>query len=184
MMEAMRILKTLQLQPRRTVRVVLWTGHEQGGLGTNAYVKQHFQDWVPLFKGNASPAKPEHERFSVIFNMDNGTGKIRGIYQQGNEVAGPIFDAWMAPFKEMGMQTVALPRGGGPDHRMFERVGLPGFGFIQDPIEYNTRTHHSSVDVYERLQAEDLRFNSAVVASFAWQAAQRDEKFPRKPPRW
>jgi carboxypeptidase Q len=177
MMEAMRLLKTLGLQPRRTIRIGLWTGEEQGLLGSRAYVRQHF--------GSADSTglhpMPEHARFAAYFNVDNGTGKIRGVYEQANEAVGPIFTAWMAPFKEMGMKTVTIANTGGTDHLSFDAVGLPGFQFIQDPIEYNTRTHHSNADVYERIEADDMKFNSAVLATFAWQAAQRDEKLPRKP---
>jgi carboxypeptidase Q len=177
MMEAMRLLKTLGLQPRRTIRIGLWTGEEQGLLGSRAYVRQHF--------GSADSTglhpMPEHARFAAYFNVDNGTGKIRGVYEQSNPAVGPIFTAWMAPFKEMGMKTVTIANTGGTDHLSFDAVGLPGFQFIQDPIEYNTRTHHSNADVYERIEPDDMKFNSAVLASFAWQAAQRDEKLPRKP---
>ena len=175
MMEAMRILKSLNLQPRRTIRIALWTGEELGGLGSSAYVRQHFRDSGE----DTSTPKPEYESFSVYFNLDGGTGKIRGIGTRGNSALGPIFGAWMEPFNDFGMKTLT-PRGpGGSDHMVFEMVGLPAFGFVQDPIEYNTRTHHTSADVYERLQPDDLKFNAAVLASFAWQAAQRDEKMLR-----
>ena len=172
MMEAMRILKVMDLQPRRTIRIGLWTGEEQGGRGSKAYVQQHF-------RADSSTARREAEAFSVYFNLDAGTGKIRGIYQQGNATVGPVFDAWMAPFKDLGMKTVSPLHIGGSDRGAFEAAGLPSFGFIQDPIEYDTRTHHTNADVYERLQSDDLKFNSAVLAAFAWQAAQRDEKMPR-----
>jgi Zn-dependent M28 family amino/carboxypeptidase len=175
LMEAMRILKALNVQPRRTIRIALWTGEEQGALGSKAYVAQHFRDG----KGESSTTKPEHETFSVYFNLDGGTGKIRGIFELGATAPGPIFDAWMVPFKEMGMRTVSPWDVGGGDDLSFKQVGLPSFGFIQDPIEYESRTHHSSADVFERIQPDDLRFNTAVLASFAWQAAQRDEKLPR-----
>jgi hypothetical protein len=175
LMEAMRILKALNLQPRRTIRIALWTGEEQGALGSEAYVAQHYRG----AKGDASTTKPECNTFSVYFNLDGGTGKIRGILNVRNTAVVPIFDAWMEPFKEMGMKTVSGWDIGGGDQLAFESVGLPSFGFIQDPIEYDTRTHHSSADVYERIQPEDLQFNTAVLAAFAWQAAQRDEKLPR-----
>ena len=132
-------------------------------------------------RGDLTTTKPEYDKFSVYFNLDSGTGKIRGIHQAGNVAVGPIFDAWMGPFKDIGMKTVALSDIGGGDNHAFTRVGLPSFGLIQDPIEYSTRTWHTSADVYERLQPEDLQFNSAVVASFAWHAAQRDEKLSRWP---
>jgi Zn-dependent M28 family amino/carboxypeptidase len=172
MMEAMRILSTLQLHPRRSIRVALWTGEEQNAMGSMAYVKQHFQ----------GPAKSERDAFSVYFNLDGGTGKIRGIFNAQNATVRPIFDAWMGPFKDQGMKTVSPCDVGGADQLSFERIGLPSFGFIQDPIEYDTRTHHTSADVYERIQPEDMKFNAAVLASFAWQAAQRNEKLPRSAP--
>ena len=173
-MEAMRILKALNLQPRRTIRIALWTGEEQGALGSEAYVAKHYRDGK-----DPSSARSEHDNFSAYFNLDGGTGKIRGIINPGNAAASPIFDAWMEPFKDMGMKTVSPWDIGGGDVNSFKRVRLPNFGFIQDPIEYNSRTHHTSADVYERIQPEDLQFNTAVLASFAWQAAQRDEKLPR-----
>jgi carboxypeptidase Q len=176
MMEAMRLLKTLNVQPRRTIRIGLWTGEEEGLFGSRAYVKQHFG----TADSTGLHATPEQAKFAAYFNVDNGTGKIRGVYEQGNAAVGPIFTAWMAPFKDMGMKTVTISNTGGTDHLSFDAVGLPGFQFIQDPIEYGSRTHHSNADVYERIQPEDMRFNSAVLASFAWQAAQRDEKLPRK----
>ena len=177
MMEAMRILSTLNVQPRRTIRIGLWTGEEQGLFGSRAYVRQHFG----FVDSTGAHFTPEHAAFSAYFNVDNGTGRIRGVYEQMNSSVGPIFDAWMGPFKEMGMRTVTISNTGGTDHQSFDVVGLPGFQFIQDPIEYGSRTHHSNMDVYERIQAEDMKFNSAVLAAFAWQAAQRDEKLPRKP---
>ena len=172
MMEAMRVLQTLGLKPRRTIRIGLWTGEEQGLFGSRAYVLQHF--------GPAGIPTAEQTKFTAYFNIDNGTGRARGIYEQGNASVGPIFAAWMAPFNTMGMKTVTISNTGGTDHLSFDAVGLPGFQFIQDGLEYNTRTHHSNMDVYERIQSEDMMFNAAVLASFAWQAAQRDEKLPRK----
>ena len=177
MMEAMRLLKSLGLQPKRTIRIGLWTGEEQGLFGSRAYVRQHFQDSAQ------APFKPEQAKFSAYFNVDNGAGKIRGVYEQGNAAVAPIFEAWMGPFREDGMKTLTISNTGGTDHLSFDAVGLPGFQFIQDPVEYGTRTHHSNMDVYERTQPEDMKFNSAVLAAFAWQAAQRREKLPRKGPR-
>ncbi len=174
MMEAMRILQTIGAKPRRTIRIGLWTGEEQGLFGSRAYVAQHY--------GQQGAPTAEQQKFAAYFNVDNGTGKIRGVYEQGNAAVGPIFDAWMGPFKDIGMKTLTISNTGGTDHLAFDAVGLPGFQFIQDGIEYNTRTHHSNADVYERIQAEDMKFNSAVLASFAWQAAQRNEKLPRKTP--
>jgi len=172
MMEAMRILEASRVPLRRTVRIGLWTGEEEGLLGSRAYVRQHF--------GDTASRSPEHARFSAYFNVDNGTGKIRGVYQQGNAAVGPIFDAWMAPFKSRGMHTLTLANTTGTDHLSFDAVGLPGFQFIQDPVEYGTRTHHSNMDLYERIQPDDMQWNAVVVASFVMQAANRDEKVPRK----
>ena len=175
MMEVMRILKATGLPMRRTVRIALWTGEEQGLFGSAAYVRDHFavRDTMTL--------KPDHAKMSVYFNVDNGTGQIRGVYTEGNEAARPVFQAWMQPFKDFGMATLS-PRGtGGTDHTNFDAVGLPGFQFIQDDIEYDTRTHHSNMDVYERLQSKDLMQNAVIVASFVYDAATRDALFPRKP---
>ena len=175
MMEAMRILKATGLKMRRTVRLALWTGEEEGILGSRAYVTQHFADRTDM------KLKPDHSKFSAYFNLDNGTGTIRGVYLQGNEAVAPIFQAWMQPFKNLGMTTLTIRSTGGTDHLSFDAVGLPGFQFIQDPIEYNSRTHHSNMDVYERIQAADLMKDAVIIASFAYHAANRDEKLPRKP---
>ena len=175
MMEAMRILKQSGLKLRRTVRIGLWGGEEQGLLGSRAYVAKHFADRADMV------LKPEHGKFAGYFNVDNGTGAIRGIYLQGNEAVGPIFEAWMKPFANLGMTTVTVRDTGGTDHQAFDAVGLPGFQFIQDPVEYDTRTHHSNMDVYERIQEEDMRKNAVIVAAFVYHAANRDEKLPRKP---
>ncbi|MEI9943180.1 MAG: M20/M25/M40 family metallo-hydrolase [Chitinophagaceae bacterium] len=174
MMEVMRILKTLGIQPRRTIRIALWTGEEQGLLGSKGYVKNHFGDPATM------QMKPEHEKFSSYFNIDNGTGKVRGIYLQGNDKVKDIFQQWLAPFNDMGAKTVTISNTGGTDHQSFDAVGLPGFQFIQDPIEYDTRTHHSNMDSYDHLIAEDLKQISVIVASFVYNAAMRDEKLPRK----
>jgi carboxypeptidase Q len=177
MLEAMRLLKTLNLNPRRTIRIGLWTGEEQGLMGSRAYVSQHYGTM------DASGFHPtdEQRRFAAYFNLDNGSGKIRGVYTQGIEAERPIFDAWMGPFKDMGMKTTTIANTGGTDHLSYIAVGLPGFQFIQDPLDYGNVTHHTNQDVYERLQPDDMKFNAAVLASFAWQAAQRDEKLPRPP---
>lgn len=177
MLEAMRLLKTLDLKPRRTIRIGLWTGEEQGLLGSRAYVTQHFG----TVDSTGFHAKREQAKLAAYFNVDNGSGKIRGVYLQGIETERPIFDAWMDPFKSMGMKTLTISNTGGTDHLSYIGVGLPGFQFIQDPLDYGNVTHHTNQDVYERLQPDDMKFNSAVVASFAWQAAQRDEKLPRPP---
>ncbi len=175
MMEAMRILKATGLKTRRTIRLGLWTGEEEGILGSRAYVTQHFADRTDM------RLKPEHSKLSAYFNLDNGTGAIRGIYLQGNESIAPIFQAWMQPLKSLGMTTLSIRGTGGTDHLSFDAVGLPGFQFIQDPIEYNSRTHHSNMDVYERIQAADMMKDAVIVASFAYHAANRDEILPRKP---
>ena len=177
MLEAMRLLKTLDLKPRRTIRIGLWTGEEQGLLGSRAYVARHFG----AADSTGFHPTAEQKKFAAYFNVDNGSGKIRGVYLQGIEAERPIFDAWMGPFKDMGMNTLTISNTGGTDHLSYIGVGLPGFQFIQDPLDYGNVTHHTNQDVYERLQPDDMKFNSAVVASFAWQAAQRDEKLPRPP---
>ena len=175
MMEAMRILKTTGVKLRRTVRIGLWGGEEQGLLGSRAYVKEHFADPATM------QLKPEHGKFSSYFNVDNGTGLIRGVYLQGNEAVAPIFQAWMEPFRNMGMTTLTIRNTGGTDHQSYDVVGLPGFQFIQDEVEYDTRTHHSNMDMYERVQANDMMRNAVIVASFVYNTANRDEKLPRKP---
>ncbi len=177
MLEAMRLIKSLGLNPRRTIRIALWTGEEEGLLGSLAYVKQHFgaRDTLGFHPTD------EHGKLAAYFNVDNGSGKIRGVYLQGIEAERPVFDAWMTPFKDVGMRTLTISNTGGTDHLSYIGVGLPGFQFIQDPLDYGNLTHHTNQDVYERLQPDDMKFNSAVVASFAWLAAQRDEKLPRPP---
>jgi carboxypeptidase Q len=172
MMEAVRILKALNLPMKRTVRIALWTGEEQGLYGSRRYVAQHF--------GDTATHTPEHAKFDAYFNVDNGSGKIRGVYAQGNPAAAQLFRAWLAPFASMGASTVTLMNTGGTDHLAFDAVGLPGFQFIQDGLEYGTRTHHSNMDTYERLVADDMKHNAAVVASFVYLAANRGEKVPRK----
>ena len=173
MMEAVRILKALDLPLRRTVRIALWTGEEQGLLGSRAYVTAAF--------GTAEAPTPAHAKFSSYFNVDNGTGAIRGVYLQGNSAVKPVFDAWMKPFADKGVTTLTIRNTGGTDHLSFDRVGLPGFQFIQDGIDYGSRTHHSSMDVWERLQPDDMKLNAAVVAAFVYLAANRDDLLPRKP---
>lgn len=175
MMEAVRILKATGLKTRRTVRIGLWTGEEQGLLGSRAYVTQHFAAREDM------KLKPDHAKFAAYFNVDNGTGAIRGVYLQGNEAVTPIFQAWMQPFKNLGMTTLSIRNTGGTDHLSYDAVGLPGFQFIQDPVEYGSRTHHSNMDVYDRIQAADMMKNAVIVASFVYHAANRDEKLPRKP---
>jgi carboxypeptidase Q len=174
-MEVMRILKNLNLKMDRTVRVALWGGEEEGLLGSRAYVKQHFADTATM------KPTPEHERFSGYFNLDNGSGKIRGVNLQGNDAMRPIFDKWFEPFKDLGAGTIALRDTGGTDHLSFDAVGLPGFQFIQDPLDYASRTHHSNMDVYDRIQATDLEQAAAIIASMVYHTATRPEKLPRKP---
>ncbi len=174
MMEALRILKASGLPLRRTVRIALWTGEEQGLLGSRAYVRQHFGDAA------TTQIKAEQAKVSVYFNLDNGTGAIRGIYQQGNTGVGPIFQQWMEPFVDLGMHALTIRNTTGTDHLSFDAVGIPAFQFIQDPIEYGTRTHHSNQDVYERIQANDMMKNAVIVAAFVYDAANRDALLPRK----
>jgi hypothetical protein len=175
MMEAMRILKQTGLRLRRTVRIGLWGGEEQGLIGSREYVTASFANVSDMV------LKPAHAKFAGYFNLDNGTGAIRGVYLQGNEAIGPIFEAWMKPFQNLGMSALTIRDTGGTDHQSFDRVGLPGFQFIQDEVEYDTRTHHSTMDLYERIQEADMRKNAVIVAAFAYHAANRDEKLPRKP---
>jgi Zn-dependent M28 family amino/carboxypeptidase len=208
-MEAVRIIQSLNLHPRRTIRVALWTGEEEGLLGSAAYVKKHFgydpdanlrrdrqrraaaaAATEPSDSGTPAPAtEPAHQivkeadydRLSVYFNLDNGTGKIRGVYLQQNAAAMPIFEAWLRPFEDLGAKTLTMRNTGGTDHLSFDAVGLPGFQFIQDEADYNTRTHHSNMDVYDRAQRDDLMQASVIMAAFAYNAAMRPEMFPRKP---
>jgi Zn-dependent M28 family amino/carboxypeptidase len=176
MMEAMRILKSLGASPRRTIRIGLWGGEEQGLLGSRNYVKRTFGERV----NDETHYKPAAEKFSVYFNMDNGTGKYRGVYMQGNEHARPVFRDWLKPFENMGAATLTLRNTSGTDHLAFDAIGLPGFQFIQDPIEYGTRTHHTSMDLYDKAIEDDLKHNAVITAAFAWLAANRDSLFPRK----
>ena len=201
-MEALRIIQTLGLKPRRTIRVGLWSGEEQGLLGSRAYVGEHFAKRIgpeprfgpPPEGATSQPQTPpqfemkaEHERFAGYFNLDNGTGKIRGIYMQGNEEVRPIFREWFAPFKDLlgtskgnAIATISISNTGGTDHLSFDGVGLPGFQFIQDEIEYDTRTHHSNMDVYDRIQEDDMKQAATIMAAFVYNTAMRDKKLPRK----
>ena len=175
MMEVVRVLTKLNLKLDRTVRIGLWGGEEQGLLGSREYVKEVFADRETM------KTTAQWEKLSAYYNIDNGTGKVRGIYLQGNEMARPIFEAWLAPFRDLGVTTVSIRNTGGTDHQSFDAVGLPGFQFIQDPIEYSTRTHHSNMDVYDRIQKGDVMQISAIVASMVYHTANRPEKLPRKP---
>jgi len=200
-MEVMRIIQTLGLKPKRTIRIGLWTGEEQGLLGSTAYVAQHFGKLEPGNPGvvppgtpNSQPAAPprlvttpEYEKFDAYFNLDNGTGKIRGVYLQGNEAVRPLFRQWLMSFRDKpgenvwSANTLSISNTGGTDHLSFDRIGLPGFQFIQDEIEYDTRTHHSNMDVFDRIQADDLKQAATIMAAFVYLTAMRDEKIPRKP---
>jgi hypothetical protein len=175
MMETMRILKTLNLKMDRTVRLGLWDGEELGFLGSRGYVKEHFADRETM------QVTGGHALLSCYFNFDNGSGKIRGVHLQGNDMARPIFQTWLEPFKDLGATTVTIRNTGGTDHLSFDEVGLPGFQFIQDPLDYMTRTHHTNMDTYDRLQRGDLMQASALIASFVYNAATRPEMMPRKP---
>jgi len=176
--------------PRRTVRACLWSGEEEGLMGSRAYVKDHLGEWVEEAPATETrPAvqrlqtKAEHAQVAGYFNLDNGTGKVRGVYLQGNEAVAPIFRSWLRPFHTNGATTLTLNDTGGTDHLSFDGVGVPGFQFIQDEVSYGPRTHHSNMDVWDHAIAEDLMQASVVMATFVWQTAQRDEKLPRQPVR-
>jgi carboxypeptidase Q len=175
MMEAMRILKASGVKMRRTVRLALWGGEEQGLLGSKAYVKANFADKETM------ALKPAHAKISGYFNIDNGTGAIRGVYLQGNDAIGPLFSDWMKPFASLGMTMTTPQNTSGTDHLSFDAVGIPAFQFVQDEVEYESRTHHSNMDVWDRLQASDMMKNAVIVASFVYDAATREQMLPRKP---
>jgi hypothetical protein len=175
MIEVMRILKALDLKMDRTVRIGLWSGEEQGLLGSKAYVKAHFAD------PKIMEPKPEFAKFDAYLNLDNGSGKIRGIYLEGNDAARPLFDELLRPFRDLGVTTTTLKHTGGTDHLSFDAVGLPGFQFIQDPLDYGTVTHHSDMDTYTHAVPEDLMQASAVIATLVYDLANRDQFMPRKP---
>jgi hypothetical protein len=192
-MEVMRILNSLHVQPRRTIRIALWSGEEEGLFGSRGYVRDHFgsaplstapdQAALPEFmRRPAGPLqlKPEQRLISGYFNLDNGSGKIRGVYQQENAAVGPIFAQWMAPLKDLGVTTLTMRNTGGTDHLSFDAVGIPGFQFIQDELDYETRVHHSNMDVYEELQPADLKQAAVVEAIFVYNTAMRDQMLPRK----
>jgi carboxypeptidase Q len=211
MLEAMRILKQSGVKLRRTVRIGLWTGEEEGLIGSREYVKAHFgscndpagaspgRSGAPVAAAPAAPAaapqrgggrggcqtgytlKPEQAKFAGYFNIDNGTGAIRGVYLQQNDGVAPIFREWIEPFRSIGMTSLTIRNTGGTDHQSFDALGLPGFQFIQDAVEYDTMTHHTNLDSYERLQPGDMMKNATIAAAFAYLTANRDEKLPRKP---
>src|SRR5207237_5662772 len=203
-MEVVRIIKALHLQPRRTIPIALWTGEEEGLLGSAAYVKEHFGELVapsptPTPTPGATEATPaaapaprpapsklitkaEYEKLDAYYNLDNGTGAIRGVYLQGNNTVAPLFRQWLMPFHEWKVggntykaSTLTLSNTGGTDHLSFDRIGLPGFQFIQDEIEYDARTHHSNMDVFDRIQADDVKQAATIMAAFVYQTAMRDE---------
>ncbi len=175
MAEAMRILKAIGVKPRRTIRLALWDGEEQDYYGSLGYVKKHYGDPMTL------QLKPDHAKVSAYYNLDNGAGRIRGIYLQGNEAARGIFQRYFEPFAYLGAETITTLNTGGSDHMAFDAVGLPGFQFIQDPLDYSTRVHHSNMDVLEAVIEDDLKVNAVIVAAIAYQTAMRDERLPRKP---
>src|ERR1700683_3301604 len=193
-MEVMRILTALQVKPRRTIRIGLWTGEEQGLFGSIGYVKQHFGS-VPLstapeemkkpewMRKPAGPVevKPDQQKISGYFNVDNGSGRIRGVYLEGNAAIAPIFAQWIEPLKDLSVTTITLRHTGGTDHESFDAVGIPGFQFIQDNLDYGSRTHHSNMDTYERLQPADLAQAATVEAIFVYNTAMREQMLPRKP---
>ena len=175
MMEVMRILRSLGVQPKRTIRITLWDGEEQGLYGSYNYVRNHFADV------NTMELKPDYNKVSAYYNLDNGSGKIRGIFTQNNQEVVPIFKSWLAPFADLGASTVTTKNTGSTDHQAFDEVGIPGFQFIQDPLEYETRTHHSNMDTYDHLQIDDLKQAAVIIAAFVYNTAMRDQKIPRKP---
>jgi hypothetical protein len=191
-MEAVRIIQALGVKPRRTIRIGLWSGEEQGLFGSRAYVAQHFgkpaddskdASFMRMIQGGIASKimrGEEYDKLSAYYNLDNGTGKIRGVYLQGNEAVRPIFREWLQPFRDLGASTLTASNTGGTDHLSFEEVGLPGFQFIQDQIEYDSRTHHSNQDVFDRIQGDDMKQAATIIAAFLYNTAMRDEKLPRK----
>jgi hypothetical protein len=173
MMEVFRILRDAGLKPRRTIRIALWGSEEQGLIGSREYANRYL--------GTPAQPGPEHARHSAYFNIDNGTGKIRGIWMQQNEAVRPIFSAWIQPLKDLGVEILGPRSVSSTDHTNIDRTGVPGFQFVQERLEYNSRTHHSNMDYYDRVQVEDMKQMATVAAIFAWQTANRDEKLPRKP---
>ena len=174
MMEAIRILKTSGLKNKRTIRIALWSSEEQGLYGSRGYVEKHFGDPKTM------ALTPDQKKISAYYNLDNGTGGIRGIYLQGNTAAAPIFQSWLAPFNDIDAKTVTISNTGGTDHLAFDAVGIPGFQFIQDPMDYGTRTHHSNMDTYDRLVEQDLKRSATIVAAFVYNTSERQAQIPRK----
>jgi Zn-dependent M28 family amino/carboxypeptidase len=174
-MEALRILTAVGAKPRRTIRIGLWGGEEEGLMGSRAYVREHFADPATM------ALKPAHEKLSVYFNTDNGTGRVRGIWLQSNTEVEPIFRQWIEPLKDLGVVALGPRSVAATDHSSFDAVGLPALQFMVDRLEYNSRTHHSNMDTFDRVQAADMIQHATVVAVFAYNAAMRDAKLPRKP---
>ncbi|HEX6322909.1 MAG TPA: M20/M25/M40 family metallo-hydrolase [Vicinamibacterales bacterium] len=172
MMEVLRIINATGLKPRRTIRIALWGAEENGLIGSRAYVSEHL--------GTADAPKPALAKHVAYFNIDNGTGKVRGVWLQGNSAVAPIFGRWIEPLKDLGVEILGPRPVTSTDHVSFDRVGVPAFQFVQERYEYNSRTHHSNMDFYDRVQAEDMKQVAAVVAVFAWQAANRELALPRK----
>ena len=191
-MEAVRIIQALGLKPRRTIRIGLWSGEEQGIFGSQAYVAQHLgkpvddskdEGFLRLIQGGMArkiKRGAEYDKFSAYYNLDNGTGKIRGVYLQGNEAVRALFRQWLQPFRDLGATTLSASNTGGTDHLSFDAIGLPGFQFIQDEIEYDSRTHHSNQDVFDRIQGDDLKQAATIMAAFLYNTAMLDDKLPRK----
>jgi hypothetical protein len=191
-MEAVRILKALDVHPKRTIRIALWTGEEEGEYGSAGYVKQHFGTFAPAANPDGQPAymtrtrgpltvTKEWENLDAYYNLDNGTGKVRGVYTQGNLAIAPIFAQWIAPLRDLGVTTITTRNTGGTDHQSYDAVGLPGFQYIQDPMDYDTRTHHSDMDTFDRLHEADLEQSAIVEAIFLWNTSERETMMPRKP---
>jgi len=192
-MEAVRILKALDVKPKRTIRIALWSGEEEGLYGSQGYVKQHFGTFGPadppdppgtpsyMGRRGALTTTKEWETLDAYYNLDNGTGKVRGVYTQGNFAIAPIFAQWIAPLADLGVTTITNRNTGGTDHLSFDAVGLPGFQYIQDPMDYETRTHHSDMDTYDRLHEADLEQAAVVEAIFLWNTSEREAMMPRKP---
>jgi carboxypeptidase Q len=205
-MEAVRIISALKLAPRRTIRIALWSGEEEGLMGSKAYVTEHFGYFTNETRAIAAASSkkeagssegtstnstntesrklvrgPEYDKLSIYFNLDNGAGKIRGVYLQGNESLRPIFRRWLEPFRDMGAETLTLSNTGSTDHMSFDTIGLPGLEFLQDPLDYMSRTHHSNEDVFDRIQGDDLKQAATIIAAFVYDAAMADDKMPRKP---
>lgn len=174
LVEALRILKTVGLKPRRTIRVALWDGEEQDYYGSIGYVTKHYGDPFTV------KLKPDHAKLSAYYNLDNGAGRIRGVYLQGNEATRRLFEEFLGPFAYLGANTITTLNTGGTDHMSFDAVGLPGFQFIQDPLDYNTRVHHTNLDVFESVNEEDLKVNAVIIAAVAYQTAMMNERMPRK----